>query len=50
MSKFLSDFSFKESQYSYYDIERVVTSYGGDIHKIPYTIRILLESLLRKYD
>lgn len=26
MSKFLSDFSFKESQYSYYDIERVVTS------------------------
>ena len=24
--------------------------YGGDIKKIPYTIRILLESLLRKYD
>ncbi len=24
--------------------------YGEDIKKIPYTIRILLESLLRKYD
>lgn len=50
MTEFLSKFSFKDSEYSYFNLEEVVSHYGGDIKKIPYTIRILLESLLRKYD
>lgn len=50
MTEFLSKFSFKDSDYSYFNLEEVVSHYGGDIKKIPYTIRILLESLLRKYD
>ena len=50
MTEFLSKFSFKDGEYSYFNLEEVVSHYGGDIKKIPYTIRILLESLLRKYD
>ena len=50
MTEFLSKFSFKDSEYSYFNLEEAVSHYGGDIKKIPYTIRILLESLLRKYD
>lgn len=50
MTEFLSKFSFKDSEYSYFNLEEVVSHYGRDIKKIPYTIRILLESLLRKYD
>ena len=50
MTEFLSKFSFKDGGYSYFNLEEAVSHYGGDIKKIPYTIRILLESLLRKYD
>lgn len=50
MTEFLSNFSFKDGEYSYFNLEEAVSHYGGDIKKIPYTIRILLESLLRKYD
>ena len=50
MTEFLSKFSFKDGEYSYFNLEEAVSYYGGDIKKIPYTIRILLESLLRKYD
>lgn len=50
MENYLSKLRFKNRDYSYFDIEKVVSYYGGDIKKIPYTIRILLESLLRKYD
>ncbi|SER80043.1 aconitate hydratase AcnA [Streptococcus gallolyticus] len=50
MTEFLSKFSFKDGEYSYFNLEKAVSYYGGDIKKIPYTIRILLESLLRKYD
>ena len=50
MTEFLSKFSLKDSEYSYFNLEEAVSHYGGDIKKIPYTIRILLESLLRKYD
>lgn len=50
MTEFLSKFSFKDGEYSYFNLEKAVSHYGGDIKKIPYTIRILLESLLRKYD
>lgn len=50
MSKFLSTLAFVNEKYSYYDLNQAVTSYGRDIQELPYTIRILLESLLRKYD
>lgn len=50
MTEFLSKFSFKENDYSYFNLEEAVSHYGGNIKRIPYTIRILLESLLRKYD
>ena len=50
MTEFLSNFSFKENDYSYLNLEEAVSHYGGNIKRIPYTIRILLESLLRKYD
>ena len=50
MTEFLSKISFKDGEYSYFNLEEAVSHYGGDIKKIPYTIRILLESLLRKYD
>ena len=49
MTEFLSKFSFKENDYSYLNLEEAVSHYGGNIKRIPYTIRILLESLLRKY-
>ncbi len=50
MAEFLSNFPFKDSNYQYFDIKEAVSAYGGDLSKIPYTIRILLESLLRKHD
>ena len=50
MTEFLSNFPFKDSNYQYFDIKEAVSAYGGDLSKIPYTIRILLESLLRKHD
>lgn len=36
--------------YSYYALDSVADKNGVDIHTLPYTIRILLESLLRKED
>ncbi|HFI0671317.1 TPA: aconitate hydratase AcnA [Streptococcus suis] len=36
--------------YSYYALNSVADNNGVDIHTLPYTIRILLESLLRKED
>lgn len=39
-----------ENEYSYYALNSVATENGVDIHTLPYTIRILLESLLRKED
>ncbi|MCQ8261548.1 aconitate hydratase AcnA [Streptococcus suis] len=36
--------------YSYYALKSVADKNGVDIHTLPYTIRILLESLLRKED
>ena len=38
------------NEYSYYALNSVATENGVDIHTLPYTIRILLESLLRKED
>lgn len=40
----------QEEVYSYYALNSVADNNGVDIHTLPYTIRILLESLLRKED
>lgn len=48
--EYLSIFPFNNSDYQYFNLEEAVSHYEGDIKKLPYTIRILLESLLRKYD
>lgn len=37
-------------EYSYIDLEKVALDMGGDLDNLPYSIRILLESLLRKED
>ena len=37
-------------EYIYYDIEALAEDEGVDIHQIPYTIRVLIESALRQYD
>ncbi|MFC3927915.1 aconitate hydratase AcnA [Streptococcus caprae] len=51
-SEFLSKLSLsgKSKVFSYFDIAKVVGSYGGELKTIPYSIRILLESLARKMD
>lgn len=34
----------------YYDIEKVAKDFGGNISLLPYSIRVLLESVVRQYD
>ncbi|CYU68833.1 aconitase A [Streptococcus suis] len=41
---------YKGEEYSYYALESISMEEKVDIHSLPYTIRILLESLLRKED
>ncbi|MGQ7408763.1 aconitate hydratase AcnA [Streptococcus suis] len=45
-----SNFEHKQKLFSYYDLGEVAQEHGVNIHALPYTIRILLESLLRKED
>ncbi|HFH9839406.1 TPA: aconitate hydratase AcnA [Streptococcus suis] len=40
----------QDKKYTYYALDAVANEYQVDIHSLPYTIRILLESLLRKED
>ncbi|HFI0635155.1 TPA: aconitate hydratase AcnA [Streptococcus suis] len=40
----------QDKKYTYYALDAVANEYQIDIHSLPYTIRILLESLLRKED
>lgn len=50
MADYKSTLSYNNDDYFFYDIEKAVLQNGGDLEKLPYTIRILLESLVRKYD
>ena len=50
MTDYRSSLSFNNHDYSFFDIRKAVAENGGDLEKLPYTIRILLESLLRKED
>lgn len=45
-----SNFEHKQKLFSYYDLGEVAQEHGVNIQSLPYTIRILLESLLRKED
>ena len=45
-----SNFEHKQQLFSYYDLGEVAQEHGVNIQALPYTIRILLESLLRKED
>ncbi|MCO0798631.1 hypothetical protein NGA77_09885, partial [Streptococcus suis] len=40
----------KGDEYSYYALDSISMEEKVDIHSLPYTLRILLESLLRKED
>ena len=37
-------------KYTYIDLKKISQDYGVELANLPYTIRILLESLFRKYD
>ncbi|KXT76694.1 aconitate hydratase AcnA [Streptococcus sp. DD12] len=50
MTQFYSKFSLESKSYSYYDIKKAADQENVMVEKLPYTIRILLESLLRKED
>ncbi|MCX8083715.1 MAG: aconitate hydratase AcnA [Calditerrivibrio sp.] len=47
--KFLSSFEFEEKEYYYYDINKLSKD-GFDIKRLPYSIKILLENILRNLD
>lgn len=50
MAEYLSDLNYKGNVYRYIDLKKASALLGGDIKKIPYSIRILFESVLRKED
>lgn len=39
-----------ENEYIYYDIKQVAADYGVNLAELPYSIRVLLESVVRQYD
>jgi aconitate hydratase len=47
---FKTEISVDGSSYSYFDIKKLAKQGFGDIDRLPYTIRILAENLLRKFD
>ena len=50
MAEYLNDLNYKGKIYQYIDLGKASALLGGDIEKLPYSIRILLESVLRKED
>lgn len=50
MQEYCSNLTVKDQDFTFYDIEKVATKQGVTVENLPYTIRILLESLLRKKD
>ena len=50
MQEYCSNLTVKDQDFTFYDIEKVATKQGVTVEKLPYTIRILFESLLRKKD
>lgn len=50
MAEYLSDLNYKDNVYRYIDLKKASALLGGDIKQLPYSIRILFESVLRKED
>ena len=50
MAEYLSDLNYKGKIFQYTDLGKASALLGGDIEELPYSIRILLESVLRKED
>ncbi|MFC2770162.1 MAG: aconitate hydratase AcnA [Streptococcus gordonii] len=50
MAEYLSDLNYKGNVYRYIDLKKASALLGGDIKQLPYSIRILFESILRKED
>lgn len=50
MTNYTSSFLLDRQEYTYFDLEKAAQLHHVDIDKLPYTIRILIESLLRKSD
>ncbi|MGT2637299.1 aconitate hydratase AcnA [Streptococcus ratti] len=50
MINYASNFSLNEKNYHYIDLVKASKDYNIELESLPYTIRILIESLLRKYD
>lgn len=48
--EFIRKFEIGESAISYFSIAELAKQGFGDVARLPYTIRILVENLLRKYD
>jgi len=48
--EFKSHFEFENEIFAYYDLKKLQTSNLTDITKLPYSIRVLLENLLRNFD
>jgi len=45
-SKYISTFEYEERDYNFYDINKLSRD-GYDIKKLPYSIKILVENILR---
>lgn len=50
MTKYTSFLEHNQKSFSYFDLKKAAKAYHCQLDQLPYTIRILLESLLRKYD
>ncbi len=47
---YIKKFKAEEREFSYCDIQSLLSSQNGSIDRLPYSIRILIENLLRKFD
>lgn len=50
MQEYCSNLTVNGKIFSFYDLEKAAKSYDVKVEELPYSIRILLESLLRKKD
>ena len=47
---FMQQVQVNDTNYSYFDLRELAKQGVGNIDRLPYTIRILVENLLRKLD
>lgn len=48
--KYLCHYVNREQSFFYYDIEKAAKDFGGNVRQLPYSIRVLLESVIRQFD